>query len=400
VQLANLVTPTSGGLRTVVEQLGRGYVERGHRRVVVLPGRHRSTEVAADGHLRVTLPGRRVPGVAGRAGYRVMVDQGQLRELLARLRPDAVEVHDRFTLPWVARWARARGVPATVVVHERLDTVLAAAPVVGHLDPHTRRQLERWGDARLLDVAGRVVVASRWLADLIDDPRVVHVPFGIDLRDHDTADAEVVRDPEVVRDAEVVRDPDRDPRTVRLVTVGRLSAEKRPELAIEAVRVLAATHPVWLRVLGTGPDEAALRRRAQGLPVSFHGHLAPAAVRRHLVAADVALQPCPVETFGLAVLEALAAGTPVVVPAAGAAPELLGLRAGQRATTAAGAATAPTPAGLAAGVRELLARPPDDRRRAARDRARQRPLDACVEAFLALHGAPAPVRVLDAVGAR
>lgn len=38
VQRANLITPTSGGLRVVMEELGVGCVAAGHDRVVVTPG--------------------------------------------------------------------------------------------------------------------------------------------------------------------------------------------------------------------------------------------------------------------------------------------------------------------------------------------------------------------------
>ena len=37
-QMANFVGPTSGGMKVVIEQLGRGYIEAGHERVFVSPG--------------------------------------------------------------------------------------------------------------------------------------------------------------------------------------------------------------------------------------------------------------------------------------------------------------------------------------------------------------------------
>src|SRR2546421_170646 len=77
-----------------------------------------------------------------------------------------------------------------------------------------------------------------------------------------------------------------------------------------------------------------------------------------LAAADVVLAPGPVETFGLAALEALACGTPVVVSASSALPEVIG---------AAGVAVAGED--FADGVRTVLARPALERRAAARRRA-------------------------------
>ena len=38
VRLANFVTPVSGGLRTALHHLGAGYLEAGHRPVLLVPG--------------------------------------------------------------------------------------------------------------------------------------------------------------------------------------------------------------------------------------------------------------------------------------------------------------------------------------------------------------------------
>ena len=99
-----------------------------------------------------------------------------------------------------------------------------------------------------------------------------------------------------------------------------------------------------------------------------------------LASADVAIAPGPAETFGLAALEALACGTPVVVSAESALPEVVG---------EAGAAVPGED--LAAGVRAVLARPEAARRAAARARAERYDWDRCVRGFLAVHGVVAGV---------
>ncbi len=91
----------------------------------------------------------------------------------------------------------------------------------------------------------------------------------------------------------------------------------------------------------------------------------------------MALSTCPGETFGLAVLEALASGTPVVTADVGGARELVDERSG---------AWAPAdPRTLAQAVLAVAARPEAARRAGARRRAEQFGWDRTVAAMLALH---------------
>ena len=179
---------------------------------------------------------------------------------------------------------------------------------------------------------------------------------------------------------------------------GRLSAEKKPQRSLTTLATLRASGlPVRLVVAGDGPLRPRLERRAAraGLPVTFAGFLPGRADLAALLAsADVALAPGPAETFGLAALEALACGTPVVVSAESALPEV------------AGEAGASVPGeDLAAGVRAVLARPERARRAAARARAEQYDWATAVRGFLAVHeakvdGLEAGVRHDDVRGAR
>jgi len=76
-------------------------------------------------------------------------------------------------------------------------------------------------------------------------------------------------------------------------------------------------------VLGAGWDLDALRARAAGRNpnVSFAGFVHE--VPRELAASDLFVPLCPVEPFGLAILEAMAAGVPVLVPDSGGAAGLV-----------------------------------------------------------------------------
>jgi alpha-1,6-mannosyltransferase len=157
--------------------------------------------------------------------------------------------------------------------------------------------------------------------------------------------------------------------------------EKRPDRSIDAIAALgAAGVPAVLVVAGDGPLRKRLARRAAGLPVAFTGFVGDrGALARLLATADVVLAPGPVETFGLAALEALACGTPVVASAESALPEVIGP-----------AGVGATEDGFADGVRAVLGWPEAWRRQVARRRAEEFGWPAAVAGFLAAHGlAPA-----------
>ena len=113
------------------------------------------------------------------------------------------------------------------------------------------------------------------------------------------------------------------------LAAGRLTEEKGFDTAIAAARAVG----VPLVIAGAGPDEPRLRRLADGADVRFAGRLAPDALARLRRRAAVALapsrweEPCP-----YSVLEALAAGLPVLASDRGGLPEMVGDTAGLPAT--------------------------------------------------------------------
>ena len=361
-QVANFVTPTSGGLRTSLSHLAEGYAERGHEVTLVVPGHADGVAETPWGH-RVTV---RSPAL-GATGYRLLVDAGAVRRALERAAPDVLEVHDRTTLRSLGRWAHDRGVPSLVVSHERLDRWL------GQWLPG-RLPLERLADrsnATLARSFDTVVCTTEWAAEefrRLDVPRLAVVPLGVDAETFPWR-----------RGAPSSEAPAAGPASISLVMASRLSREKRPEVAVDTVRELARRGvAVRLTVAGDGPLRRRLEAASRDLPIDWLGHVGDrAALAGRLAAADVALAPGPVETFGLAALEAVACGTPVVADAGSALPGVLGPEAG-RAATGGGPA-------FADAVQDVLTVPEVVRRAAARARAEQFPWAATVRGFLDVH---------------
>ncbi|GAA3100116.1 glycosyltransferase [Streptomyces rectiviolaceus] len=366
VRLANFVAPSSGGLRTALRELGRGYRAAGHEPVLIVPGERAGVRDTDQGRI-VTLPGTLLPGTGG---YRVLTDRRRVARALERLAPDRIEVSDRTTLRWTGAWARHRRIPAVMVSHETTDGVLSSWGM-------PRQAALRAADAlnsRTAHAFARVVCTTEWAERefvRIGARNVVRAPLGVDLAGRHPG----LREPRVrERHARVGE--------TLLVLCSRLSVEKRPGMALDALEVLRGRGvPAVLVVAGDGPLRARLelRARERRLPVTFLGHIADRATLGALQAtADVCLAPGPCETFGLAALEALACGTPVVASASSALPEIVG---------GAGAAARDSGEAFATAVQSLLGRPERPRREAARARAECFGWEGAVAGFLGAHEA-------------
>ena len=362
VRLANFVTTHSGGLRTALRNLGEGYQRAGHEAVLIVPGRQRSDQMTSQGRV-ITLPSAPLPRTGG---YRVMAGRRELARLLDSLEPDRLEVSDRATLRWTGGWARQRGVGSMMVSHESL------AGLLGVWGMPKRDSLADRLNMRTAEAFDQIVCTTAFAAAefrRLGVPNLVEVPLGVDLDQFHPSRAD-----------DAVRSRYARPGELLVVFCSRLSAAKRPELAVDALAALRnGKVPAVLVVAGDGTRRAALAYRAARLPVRFAGHIAQrSAVAALLASADVVLAPGPVETFGLAALEALACGTPVVVNASSALPEVVG---------EAGVAVAGTPEAFAEGVRGLIARPEPERRAVARARAEHFGWPQAVDGFLRAHGA-------------
>ena len=102
-----------------------------------------------------------------------------------------------------------------------------------------------------------------------------------------------------------------------LVFVGRLTAQKRVAIALEAHAQLLKNDPeLQLTIIGEGPERSALEAQAHrlgtGHRVTFTGLAKSSLVARTMGRADLFLFPADREGFGLAAVEALAAGVPVI----------------------------------------------------------------------------------------
>jgi len=105
-----------------------------------------------------------------------------------------------------------------------------------------------------------------------------------------------------------------------LLYIGRLSAEKQ----IERIRpVLEAMPDARLALVGDGPYRQQLEKIFAGTPTHFVGYLAGQDLAAAYASGDAFLFPSSTETLGLVLLEAMAAGCPVVGANRGGIPDIV-----------------------------------------------------------------------------
>lgn len=284
-----------------------------HRHLMILPGDRDWIE--EDG--RAITAWIKSPHVPFSPHYRLLLRNGAVREVLERFRPDVIECQDAYNLPWAALAHRRR----------HPHTALVAGYMTDFPTVYVQRPFQRVMGPRLAGSAGRLCYryagrlyrqfdavyalsdhgGGNKLRELgVED--VFILPLGVELDSFSPA----LRDPGLRRSLGLA---DEQP---LLIYVGRLDIEKRPDIVVEAFRMLPEELGARLVILGQGPMKEQFE--ALGDPrivtpgfVSSRDELA-----RWLASADIYVSAMPNETFGVSVIEAQASGLPVVGVASGA----------------------------------------------------------------------------------
>ncbi|NET57447.1 MAG: glycosyltransferase family 1 protein [Symploca sp. SIO2E6] len=110
------------------------------------------------------------------------------------------------------------------------------------------------------------------------------------------------------------------PESPLLLYVGRLSPEKE----IERIKpVLEAIPSARLALVGDGPHRSTLEKHFADTPTHFVGYLTGKPLGSAFASADAFIFPSRTETLGLVLLEAMAAGCPVVAARSGGIPDIV-----------------------------------------------------------------------------
>ena len=373
VHIANLYGPSSGGIKTTLHELGRGYLKYGHEFIYIVPGPRYIKEQTPFG-LKITLPSFTLPASGG---YQIIRSNKQLLNLLEFLNPDRIEVSDRFTLLKVGRWAKQHKVASLVFSHETLNGLVKKyAPLI---PVSIRNKFVDWHNRKLAASFDTVIATTDFAAAefvRIKTTNLRKVALGVDLQGFNPENRDHKLRKELLKGAEYL-----------LVHCGRMSPEKEPARSVQAVSELVkAGVNVRLIIVGGGPLWNKIRQQSLGLPIEMLGYVASREkVASYLAAADIAIAPGPLETFCLSALESLASGTPVVASKSSAVGEILNINS----IKPAGAVASDNGAEFAIAIRQLLNK--GRLRKVAREQAEKFSWANTVDAMLDVHGAKQPM---------
>lgn len=310
--------PMVGGVPTVTRELAHGLAERGHSVALVVPSPGWRGRRTTAGRVSVTFRGSlRWPWYEDmRLGY---LPASAARKLISSFAPDVAHIHSPVTLGVMARiGASRRRVPVVYTNHYLPANVRpSTAPRSRVLDDVFYRHVVGFSN-RCSYVTAPTATALGLLRE-----RGLRVPSGVvsngvDLRAYSPGPADGQ-----------IRQRHRLPAGRPLIlSVGRLSPEKRIDVLLDAAAQLIPGNPgARVAVAGTGPEEARLRAHAQRLglagQVRFLGFVPRSDLAGLYRLADIFAITSEAELQSLTTMEAMATGLPVVAVDAYALSELV-----------------------------------------------------------------------------
>ncbi|HKR88366.1 MAG TPA: glycosyltransferase [Phenylobacterium sp.] len=342
VDTTMMYAPNSGGVKRYLT-VKHAWLKKHRpdiRQTLVVPG----ARTRRDGEGLVTVAATRLPFADG---YRMPASVSKWASVIRTCDPDIIEAGDVLVPGHGALEAgEALGVPVVGFCHT--DAAALAALHLG--DWAEQPTFNLWAQAyQRFDL---VVAPSRHTASRLAEAgveKVTVLPFGVDTE---------LFHPSRGDRAKLFKKLGLAPEARLLVFAGRPAREKNVESMVAAVEKLG--EPYHLLLIGAGRDT---RPSDQVICIDYERD--PQRLAGLVASCDAFLHANENEIFGLVVLEAMAAGVPVIGPNKGGVGELIDPSVGQHADNS-------EPESLAAAIEALFARDIGQIAQAARRRAETR----------------------------
>ncbi len=326
LDLCEFYSERGGGVRSYLTKLSAYTKLVGHELVIVAPGPQ--DETVTDGG--AIIERYSAPRMPYDSTYHMPLKWGRMKELVRRHSPDVLQVSSPF-IPAMVAASLGDDVGAPGMIR---SYVYHSDPIGCYLNPWAKKHIPEYFQGAFLSPSWAwmrkvcrshdvTVVAGNWLREDLNAhgcEKVCNVDFGIAHEDFSPE----LRSPQL-RHRFLGEHAD-NPDARLLLIAGRLAIDKRQRRLVEAVARMARSRPLALVVLGDGPERSNLIAAAGDIP---QAHFLKFTRNRDeyaaiLASADVLLHGSICETYGFVLAEALASGTPLVVPRAGGAQALAG----------------------------------------------------------------------------
>ncbi len=324
VDITEFYSERGGGIRSHLTNRGQFLTDNQHSHVIIAPGpRDEDEPLLADAGVncaRSRLVRFAGPSLPYDRTYHLLHRLDKIRRRVHAEQPDVLEAHSLYLAnAAVLASGRRAGRLHTAFWHSDHVGVHVESVLSKRLGCAATRAVVKplWlGIRALLAPFDAIFAAGREQTDLLRSAgvkRVIHTPLGVDTRTFSPAARRHEWRSKWLGGA--------DDQGSIIVACGRLAAEKRFDIVLQAFGRLRSRRKVVLVVFGDGPERKRLEQSAPA-GVYFAGFDSNRArLATALASADVLVHAAPYETFGLGIAEAVACGLPIVVPDAGAAAE-------------------------------------------------------------------------------
>ncbi|WP_411817639.1 glycosyltransferase [Hyphococcus sp. DH-69] len=303
-----------GGVRTFLSEKRRFLLENTDaNHCLIVPG----AEDRVHRNGRTTTIEIKSPQVPNSPNYRLLLRSRAVLRALDLARPDLIECQDAYNLPWTALFYRKKH-PQTALVagyHTDFPTVYVEKYLEPRAGAFVARQVKNLAYRYAANLYKRfdgfytlTQMAAEHFAHLgVRDAGILSLGADTKLF-HKAQRSEALRESiGVAEDAPL------------LIYAGRIDGEKKARLIVDAFHKLPKAWNAHLVMLGDGNERQSLVQECADMNVHFPGFVDDReTLAAYLASSDIYVSAMESETFGISVIEAQAAGLPVVGVRAGA----------------------------------------------------------------------------------
>jgi len=290
----------AGGVGEVVINLRAGLIKKGHHVKIITPRPNSFEGDAPQDYILLGTSAKFKAGLATAGDLGIEFDPREIDEVLFREKFDVINFHEPW-LPHLSRQIVQRSSAAHVgTFHASLTDSVAGKSLINVTSLYWRVIIEKMELFTAVSKAASSGLITKNANNSIIK-KIKYIPNGIDIEAYRTRPALAVKNPKMKT----------------ILYIGRLEGRKGVKHLLRAFNELAGRNrDVQLLIAGSGPDDKKLRDFISELDiprVTFLGYISDQDKIHHLHRADVFCSPATRgESFGIVLLEAMAAGCPVV----------------------------------------------------------------------------------------